>query len=389
MIQCVGLDQEIYDLYVLDLLESPLSQLVKSHVESACPACRKGTAQGLNLLTAIAVSGAEASGVRPDAALKRRIVKSVEPAKAPWAAWFLMPETWAAAAMVVISGTAIWIYGRGGKTSPIVPAQTAHSQPQRAGAPEKPAPLPITTPPLVTPPITGNDQAQIAALKARLSNLERELSASATAAGQSESALRSERERIQSLEAALGKEKTALEAALQQRQQFESDYRRVLAQASERAQLDKAALQRVQFVEEENVRLRTDLTVLRLRAEQGLQLATFLGSPQIRLVKLKGTEAAGKATAQVLISGSGKILLFTGNLPALPAGREYQLWMIRSDGPAIVSAGVFRASDHKSEFQLADASLLDLLTSLAVTEEPAGGSAKPTGHKVLIGLARS
>jgi anti-sigma-K factor RskA len=54
-----------------------------------------------------------------------------------------------------------------------------------------------------------------------------------------------------------------------------------------------------------------------------------------------------------------------------------------------VSAGVFRASDRRAEFQVADASLLDSLTSLSVTEEPAGGSAKPTGHKVLIGVARS
>ncbi len=386
MNRCEGLGQEIYDLYVLDLLESPLSQLVTTHVESGCPACKKGTAQGLSLWTAMAVSAAEASAIRPSPALKRRIVKSVEQARAPWAAWFLMPETWAAAAMVMmISGAAVWLYGRGGSASPIVPVQTAQSQTQPAPGPEKPAPLPIAP-----SPISNGDLAQIAALKARLANLERDLSASATTAGQSESALRSERDRIQRLEAELGKQKTALEAALQQ-QQLDADYRRVQAQAlaPERAQPDRAALQRVQFLEEENVRLRRDLTVLRQRAEQGLQLAAFLGSPQIRLVKLKGTEAAGKATAQVLISGSGKILLFTGDLPALPAGREYQLWMIRSSGPAIVSAGVFRAADRKAEFQVADASLLDSLTSLSVTEEPAGGSAKPTGHKVLIGVARS
>jgi anti-sigma-K factor RskA len=63
--------------------------------------------------------------------------------------------------------------------------------------------------------------------------------------------------------------------------------------------------------------------------------------------------------------------------------------MIRSSGPAIVSAGVFRASDRKVEFQVADASLLNSLTSLSVTDEPSGGSPKPTGHKVLIGTAKS
>lgn len=385
MNECEGLDQEIYDLYVLDLLESPLSQLIKTHLKSGCPACQKGTGQGFNLWTGMAVSAAQASEIRPNAALKRRIMKSVEPARATWVEWLLMRETWAAAAMaVVISGATVWFYGHSGATSPAVPLQTAQSQPQPAPVPETPAPRPIST-----PPISNEDQAQLAALKAKLANLERDLSASATSAGQSETALRSGRDWIQSLEAELGRQKITLEAALQQRQELEADYRRVQAQAAERAQPDKAALQRVQLLEEENGRLRRDLTVLRERAEQGLQLAAFLGSPEIRLVKLKGTQAAEKATAQVLVSGGGKIMLFTGDLPALPAGREYQLWIIRSSGPAIVSAGVFRSSDRKAEFQVADASLLNSLTSLAVTEEPAGGSAKPTGHKVLIGVARS
>lgn len=383
MNQCEGFGQEIYDLYVLDLLESPLSQLVNSHLESGCPACQKGTGQGLNLWTGMAISSAQVSEVQPSAALKRRIMRSVEPARATWVEWFLMRETWAAAAMaVVISGATVWFHGQSGAINPAIPLQTAQSQPQPAPpVPEAPALSPIPM-----PGISTEDQVQLAASKAKLANLERDLSASAILAGESETALRSERDRMRSLEAELGRQKTTLEAALQQRQQLEADFRRVQAQT---AQPDKAAIQRVQFLEEENGRLRKDLTVLRQRAEQGLQLAAFLGSPEIRLVKLKGTEAADKATAQVLISGGGKILLFTGDLPALPSGREYQLWIIRSRGPAIVSAGVFRASDGKAEFQVANASLLESLTSLAVTDEPAGGSTKPTGHKVLIGVARS
>lgn len=397
MIQCEGLDQEIYDLYVLDLLESPLSQFVKAHLEGGCPACRKRTGEATNLWAAMAVSGAEASAVRPNAALKRRIVQSVDPARGRFAEWFLMPQTWTAAAIIVlISGSTVGFYGRSGNMNSIFPLSPALTQPRATLEPsiEKSAPLPTAMPPgarrpETTRPISAGEQAQIIALKVKLANLERDFSASASSAGQSALALQSERDRIQSLEAELGKQKTAVEVALQQRRQIESDYRRVQAQGLDRVQPDKAELQRVQLLQAENVRLRKDLTMLQQRAEQGLQLAGFLGSPQIRLVKLKGTEAGANATAQVLISGSGKILLFTGDLPALPAGREYQLWMIRASNPAIVSVGVFRSSDHKTEFQVADASVLNSLTSLAVTEEPAGGSAKPTGHKLLIGLARS
>ena len=55
MNQCEGLDQEIYDLYVLDLLESPLSQLVKTHLERGCPTCQRSTGQALNLWAGVAV----------------------------------------------------------------------------------------------------------------------------------------------------------------------------------------------------------------------------------------------------------------------------------------------------------------------------------------------
>ena len=397
MIQCEGLDQEIYDLYVLDLLENPLSKLVKTHLEGGCPACRTGTGEATKLWAAMAVSGAEASAVRPSAALKRRIMQSVDPARGRLAEWFLMPQTWTAAAIIVlISGYTVGFYGRSGNINLPFPLSPALTQPRATSETsiEKPVPLPTaatpnTSFPETTRPISAGEQAQVAALKAKLANLERDFSASVSSAEQSTLALQSERGRIQSLEAELGKQKIAVEAALQQRRQIELDLRRVQVQNLERVQPDKAELQRVQLLQTENVRLRKDLTTLQQRAEQGSQLAGFLGSPQIRLVKLKGTEAGGNATAQALISGSGKILLFTGDLPALPAGREYQLWMIRSTSPAIVSAGVFRFSNHKTEFQVADASLLNSLTSFAVTEEPAGGSAKPTGHKLLIGLAKS
>ncbi|MEO8130141.1 MAG: anti-sigma factor [Bryobacteraceae bacterium] len=391
MNECEGLGQEIYDLYVLDLLERPMSQLVKAHLESGCPNCQKAASQGLGLWTGMALSAAQGSDTRPNAALKRRIMKSVEPVRATWVEWFFLRETWAAAAMaVVVAGSALWFFTHGGGTTPAPPALTAQApvrpQPQVATAP--PAEVPQVKPPAPMPPDVP-PAGELAALRAKIGELERNLSAAAASAGQSETALRSEREQIQGLEAELGRQKTTLDAALQQRQQLEADLRRVQSQPAERGQPDRVAAQRVQFLEEENGRLRRDLTVLRQRADQGLQLAAFLASPDVRLVKLRGTEGGGKATGQVLISGGGRILLFTGDLPALPAGREYQLWMLRSSGPAIVSAGVFRSSDRKAEFQVADPALLNSLTSFAVTEEPAGGSPKPTGHKLLIGLAKS
>ncbi len=393
MSECEGLGQEIYDQYVLNLLEGPISELVRTHLERECGLCRQRMAQSLRLMSGIAVSGVQASDLHPSKGLRRRVLRSIEPARPTWMEWLFMRETWAAAGMAaVLMGTTIWLGSRRDGAGHANPMTTAQVRPQSA-------------PPVVNPPVekivkaerpvsvSGDDGARIAELRAKMSALERDVAASSASAaasvGQAETALRSERDRVQNLEAELAKQKTSLEAALQQRQQLETEYKRVQGLATGGSQPDRAAIQRVQLLEQENARLRNDLTSLRQRAEQNLQLASFLASPGVRLVKLKGTEAGGKATAQVLVSGAGQILLYANNLPALPSGREYQLWMIRTSAPAIVSAGVFRASDARTQFQIADASLLDSVTTLAVTDEPAGGSAKPTGHKVLVGSAKS
>jgi hypothetical protein len=395
MSECEGLQQELYDLYVLDLLETPESQIVRTHLERSCPACQQRMREGLNLWSGIALSAAEMADIRPRPALRRRILRSIAPDRPSWIEWFLMRETWAAAAVAVVClGATVWVYGLSGSAGPAIPTQTAQVQPQPSPAVVNPpavgtpAPAPAEANPSPTLNRSG-DAAQTGQLRAEISRLERDLSASAASASQSETTLRSERERIQNLEAELGRQKSTLDAALQQRQQLEAEYRRVQAQAADRPQPDRTVLQRVQLLEEENNRLRRDINVLRQRADQGMQLASFLGAPGTRVIQLKGTEAAGRASAQILVSSSGRIMVFTNDLPALPAGREYQLWLVRSSGPAIVSAGVFRGTDRQAEFQVANASMLNAVTTMAVTEEPAGGSPKPTGHKVLIGTTKS
>ena len=58
--------------------------------------------------------------------------------------------------------------------------------------------------------------------------------------------------------------------------------------------------------------------------------------------------------------------------PGLQPGRAYQLWLMRGKSPGIVSAGVF--GGDRMSIELTDASLLQDIRGLAVTEEPKGGS---------------
>jgi len=87
-----------------------------------------------------------------------------------------------------------------------------------------------------------------------------------------------------------------------------------------------------------------------------------------------------------LIAGDSQLVFFGSQLPALPAGRTYQLWVLRSKGPAIVSAGTFNPNGgRQAMLQFGERALLSNITALAITDEPAGGSVLPTGHKWMIG----
>ena len=80
------------------------------------------------------------------------------------------------------------------------------------------------------------------------------------------------------------------------------------------------------------------------------------------------------------------MVFYASNLPALPPGRTYQLWLLRGRKPAIASGGTF-AGDGFVEVE--DKTLISDLRGLAVTEEPSGGSAGPTGHKILVGALKA
>jgi anti-sigma-K factor RskA len=101
------------------------------------------------------------------------------------------------------------------------------------------------------------------------------------------------------------------------------------------------------------------------------------------VVTLTSTDSSQKATALLVISDGGKYgTLVTDNMTVLGSQQQYQLWLIK-DGQR-TSGGVFSVNSSgygwlKVESQT---SLLDF-QSFGVTIEPKGGSAGPTGVKVL------
>ncbi len=91
-----------------------------------------------------------------------------------------------------------------------------------------------------------------------------------------------------------------------------------------------------------------------------------------------GGEAAGGARAFV---AGDRLVLFVHDLPAAPAGMTYQAWTIEAGVPR--SAGVFDTSEGRARHRATLPSAIAEDAAIAVTLEPAGGVAQPTGAIVL------
>jgi Anti-sigma-K factor rskA, C-terminal len=121
----------------------------------------------------------------------------------------------------------------------------------------------------------------------------------------------------------------------------------------------------------------------RQTAVQAQVVGNVLAAPDLVRFSLTGTDAASRAYAQVLWSRSRGLVLSASRLPPAPASRVYQFWLLTTALP--VSAGLLTL-DQAGRATLAT----DLppnvprpVTGAAVTLEPLGGSAQPSGVTVL------
>jgi hypothetical protein len=111
-----------------------------------------------------------------------------------------------------------------------------------------------------------------------------------------------------------------------------------------------------------------------------------LTAPDVRRIDLAGQPAAPSASARAFWSRSRGLVITASNLPALPAGRIYQLWFVTAQAP--VSAGLLTPDGRGGlTATLTTPSDVPNPVALAVTLEPEGGVPSPTGDKYLVGLA--
>jgi len=130
---------------------------------------------------------------------------------------------------------------------------------------------------------------------------------------------------------------------------------------------------------------KAQLAALKIESAQKDELLQLLSSQDVRLVELKGLEAAPAARAKLFWNpGARSGVLLINGLPKTPTDKAYELWGIAGTEP--VPAGVFRVDDQgQARFRMPVLGRGKNFDKFAVTLEPAAGVEKPSGPMVLLG----
>ena len=121
-------------------------------------------------------------------------------------------------------------------------------------------------------------------------------------------------------------------------------------------------------------RLASANTVLQRAASAAQAQNEVLGADHVRVVALAGTPAAPQARGRVFFDpGTHRVFLDARQMPALPAGKQYQLWALYNGKP--VDAGLMPLAAAAGLLPMKP---VEAAQAFAVTIEPVGGSAAPT-----------
>jgi anti-sigma-K factor RskA len=134
------------------------------------------------------------------------------------------------------------------------------------------------------------------------------------------------------------------------------------------------------------VLVRADLERVTAENQQLSRVLQVVGSPRLQVVALGGQKPAPQSRGRVLWSPDDREAVFYAyDLPAPPAGKDYQLWVFEGQTPK--SEGVFPVdTTGRTTHVLPEVPTAGAVNGFAVTLEPAGGVPQPTGQIFLAGM---
>jgi anti-sigma-K factor RskA len=112
------------------------------------------------------------------------------------------------------------------------------------------------------------------------------------------------------------------------------------------------------------------------------QAFTFLNQPETRQANF-GQGQPAPPRGNFFLNPRLGVLLIASNLPALPAGKAYEMWVIPKEGIPR-PAGLFQSGGQGTAMHIL-AGTVDSDVTLAVTIEPESGSPSPTSNVLFTG----
>ena len=130
-------------------------------------------------------------------------------------------------------------------------------------------------------------------------------------------------------------------------------------------------------------RERSERVSLENRLTSMSRIVATIEAPLVRTLALAGQGDFRSAMAKAYVEPqSGRLIVYAHNLPPVPDGRSYQLWVIIDKRP--ISAGLLQAdASGDAKYDTGPLANLGGPVTVAVTLEPAGGVPQPTGPLVL------
>ena len=116
------------------------------------------------------------------------------------------------------------------------------------------------------------------------------------------------------------------------------------------------------------------------------EFVAALTGPKVTVVGLTSGATRSPRALMFWDKATNKWTFIAHNMPALKAGRTYQLWLVTAGQK--ISAGTFSVTANGDALVQATYALdANALKAVAVTEEPAGGVPVATGALVVVGTA--
>lgn len=141
---------------------------------------------------------------------------------------------------------------------------------------------------------------------------------------------------------------------------------------------------------EEKAQLQTRLVALEDELTRKEEQLRVLSAKEIHISLMSGSAVNPVAYGKIIWDPDRRsAILHVSNLPAVPATKDYQLWIIQERKK--ISAGVFAVHDTAASFFRIDSLAVTNpkeIAAFAVTLEPKGGMPQPTGEIYLVGTPR-